>query len=76
MMEDDFEKTVSSVESVDQNKLTSDVLLTRFEGSKRILTNYTEYLVMPELSESEQIMKELGVLNVPRDKDGNKVFNK
>ena len=59
-----------------QNRLTSDVLLTMFDGSKQILTNYTEYLVMPELGEDEQVMKSLGVLNVPRDKDGNKVFNK
>jgi hypothetical protein len=56
------------------NRKASDILSLRIPSVKKILTNYREFLILPSLSETVKIQEELGVLNLKRDKDGNKVF--
>lgn len=56
------------------NKNITERLIRQIPGIKKLLTNYTEFYIRPQLTEDLQIQKELGMLTVRRDKDGNKVF--
>jgi len=42
-------------------------------GVANVLNNFIEYYVIPEVSDSTKIRRSLGILNIPKDKDGNVV---
>jgi len=56
------------------NKIASAQLTFQIPSVKKILTNYSEFYIMPQLTEELDIQKKLGVLRVRRDENGNKVF--
>ena len=58
------------------NEVATIKLIRRIPGLKKLITNFSEFYIMPTLTEELQIQRDLGLLGVRRDKNGNKVFNK